>query len=187
MVEGPLMAIQCRHEDYFVYPGGPQCREDSPTPLEEEEAVTLGDAKSPIPDNDGDTPMKEGSSATVSSGAPEASAKETEAAEAAKKKEEARLAKIEETRRKAAKREEEKKIRIKKGSWPVGDVWDVLKEVGAILCTAQERRKGGKGADGIGKGKVEKKTRYRAIGRESTWWDDVSHPLLSMNRCHLEG
>ena len=174
MVEGPLMAIQCRHEDYFVYPGGPQCREDSPSPPEEEEAVTPDDAKSPIPDNDGDTLMKEGSSAATSSGEPEASAKETEAAEAAKKKEEARLAKIEEARRKAAKREEEKKIRIKKGSWPEGDVWDALKEVGAILCTAQERRKGGKGADGIGKGKVEKKTRYRAIGRESSWWDDVS-------------
>lgn len=187
MVEGPLMAIQCRHEDYFVYPGGPQCREDSPAPLEEEETVTLGDTKSPIPDNDGDTPMKEGSSATASSEAPEASAKETEAAEAAKKKEEARLAKIEEARRKAAKREEEKKIRIKKGSWPEGDVWDVLKEVGAILCTAQERRKGGKGADGIGKGKVEKKTRYRAIGRESAWWDDVGRPHLSMNHCHIEG
>ena len=183
MVEGPLMAIQCRHEDYFVYPGGPQCREDSPLPLlEEGEAVIPEGAKPPIPDNDGDTPMKGGSAAAASSEVPEASAEETEAAEATKKKEEARLAKIEEARRKAAKREEEKKIRIKKGSWPQGDIWDVLKEVGAILCTAQERRKGGKGADGIGKGKVEKKTRYRAIGRESTWWDDVSHPFF--HRCY---
>lgn len=191
MVEGPLMAIQCRHEDYFVYPKGPQCREDSPPPPpEEEEAVNLGDAESPILDNDGDTLMKEGSSATTSNEALEASVEETGAAEAAKKKEEARLAKIEEARRKAAKREEEKRIRIKKGSWPEGDVWDVLKEVGAILCTAQERRKGGKGADGIGKGRVEKKTRYKAIGKESNWWDDVFlistvHSHISLTNVHI--
>lgn len=182
MVEGPLMAIQCRHEDYFVYPGGPQCREDSPPApesLEEEEVGTSEEAKFPVPDNEGDTPMKEDTSTAISDKeVPEATAEESEAAEAAQKKEEARLAKIEEARRRAAKREEEKKIRIKKGSWPEGDVWDVLKEVGALLCTAQERRKGGKGADGIGKGKVEKKTRYRAIGRESSWWDDVSLPYF---------
>lgn len=173
MVEGPLMAIQCRHEDYFVYPGGPQCREDSPQ--EDEEVIAPEDAKSPVPDTDGDTPMKEDTSTASTSGeGQDATPGDPEATEAAKKKEIARLAKIEEERRKAAKREEEKKIRIKKGSWPEGDVWDVLKEVGAILCTAQERRKGGKGADGIGKGRVEKKTRYRAIGRESSWWDDVS-------------
>jgi len=79
---------------------------------------------------------------------------------------------------------------MKKGSWPQGDVWDVLKEVGALLCTAQERRKGGKGTDGITKGKVEKKTRFRAIGRESTWWDDIFlisavHTHLSFTHVHI--
>lgn len=176
VVEGPLFGVQCRHEDYFVYPGGPQCQEDSPPPEPEEiiaeevaaEETTAENSKSTATDTEGDTPMKEGGKEGAE--APEPTSTEH--------KEEQELAKIEEARRKAAKREEEKKIRIKKGSWPEGDVWDALKEVGGLLTIAQERRKGGKGADGIGKGKVEKRTRYRAIGRESSWWDDVSLKLL---------
>lgn len=216
MVEGPLFAIQCRHEDHFVYPGGPQCKEDSPppSPPPHDEVQVQENLKS---DTDGDVPMKEGSSATTtgsnsssgnSSGSdpdgdsgnddstskysrePPTTAGEQLELEAAEKREQDRLLKLSQSRLKAAKRNEEQKIRIKKGSWPQGDVWDVLKEVGGLLCTAQERRKGGKGADGIGKGKVERKTRYRAVGRESTWWDDIFlissvHRHISFTHLHI--
>ncbi|KAF8471268.1 hypothetical protein BDZ91DRAFT_718215 [Kalaharituber pfeilii] len=172
LVEGPLFGIQCRHEDYFVHPGGPHCLEDS-SPSPEPEIPDV--PKPPATDADGDSPMEEvtSSEGDAKKDDEKGEAVEIDAKEASKKVDEANLAKIEEARRKAAKREEEKKIRIKKGSWPEGDVWDTLKEVGALFCTAQERRKGGKGADGIGK----------AIGRETTWWDDIF--LISAVHCHI--
>ncbi|KAI5807976.1 hypothetical protein DFH27DRAFT_638341, partial [Peziza echinospora] len=107
LVEGPLFAIQCRHDDYFVSPGEISSEEDS-----------------------------------ASEDAPDTT-----------------------------------------GSWAEGDVWDTLKEVGALLCTAQERRKGGKNDGGIGKGKVVNKVRYRAIGRDGTWWDEIF--LLSAVHSHV--
>ena len=214
MVEGPLFAIQCRHEDHFVYPGGPQCRDDSPPPPSpsHDEVLVQDNPKSPVSDNDGDIPMKVGTSivTTGSSSSRNSSSNDYDGdngndstskssqevpsttgeqleLEAAGRPEQDKLSA---TILKAAKRDEEHRIRIKKGSWEQGDVWDVLKEVGGLLCIAQERRKGGKGADGIGKGKVERKTRYRAVGRESTWWDDIFlissvHRHISLTHVHI--
>ena len=221
IVEGPLFAIQCRHEDHFVYPGGPQCREDSPppSPPPRDEVLVQENPKSPVSCPDEDTPMKEGAS-TVTTGrdssirnssssdnngdnssddstsknsqeVPSTTGKQLELETAeGQEQEQEHLLKLSASRLKAAKRNEEQRIRIKKGSWPQGDVWDVLKEVGGLLCTAQERRKGGKGADGVGRGKVEKRTRYRAVGRESTWWDDIFlissvHRHISFTHVHI--
>lgn len=182
LVEGPLLAIQTRHEDYFVYPDGPHLSIEDESPKSEVTGPLNTDTLAPVTpavDKDGDIPMQvdppeeaKGSEAVIGT---ETTAEPTAAELKAAMKDE-------ETKRKAVKREEEKKIRIKKGSWPEGDLWDTLKEVGAVLCVAQERRKGWK-EDGIGKGKVEKKIRYKAIGRENQWWDNVF--LISSVHSHL--
>ncbi|CUS15070.1 unnamed protein product [Tuber aestivum] len=57
------------------------------------------------------------------------------------------------------------------GEEEVGDVIGITREVAAALSLAQDRRKGPK--EGKPEGKTEKKVRFRAVGKDDKWRDDI--------------
>ncbi|KAG0643748.1 hypothetical protein HOY80DRAFT_944538 [Tuber brumale] len=57
------------------------------------------------------------------------------------------------------------------GEEEVGDVVGITREVAAALSLAQDRRKGPR--EGRPEGKTERKIRFRAVGKDDKWRDDI--------------
>ena len=65
------------------------------------------------------------------------------------------------------------------GEEEVGDIVGITREVAAALSLAQDRRKGPR--EGKPEGKTEKKVRFRAIGKDGKWRDDVCSLVASLH------
>jgi len=171
IVEGPVYGVQCRHEENFTCPGS-------------RDRISAVGELPPVSASNTDTAMLDAAAApktptpTVSR-APSPPPTSMRARKRSKKEPEV----VDEFL--GSKGEEKtfdprdlKELRRTKGNWREGDVWDLAREVSALLAVAQERRKAAKKP-----GEIVKKCRYRVVGREQGWWDDVY--LISSIHSHI--